>query len=194
MHELKQHLLNSSLEQLKHETEFSKSEIEGLCDQFWHMAYKPGVMYSMDLPPRLSYDDLIRFTDYRNPIQERIVLAFMGIAKGTDVIHQIQRGRLDFVSFVKRMAIFTPHASSQDKLAYIFRIYDPSNNESIGVGDVKALLVDLHGDSMTEDQRETLAINFMSEFGSNAADEVKKETFLMGCEGTALEDMMARFS
>lgn len=176
---------------LEDEAHFSKAELGRLFNQYWAMAYKHNVQYSESRLPVLYYADLLKYTDARNPLHERIILAFMG-SKPRD---QMYLARLHFPSFVTRMSVFTRTARLQDKLEFLFRVYDTDNNEMINASDVKALLGEQHGDDMTEEQRDRMAHEFLKEFGSDEAVEVSKDMFVRNCGlGTALEDMVVRFS
>lgn len=173
------------------ETHFTKTELERLFNQFWAMAYKEGTTYNEYRMPVLSYEDLLKYTDSRNPLHERIILAFMA-SKPRD---QMQLARMDLKTFVKRMSLFTRTAPLQDKLKFMFRVYDTYNNEVINASDVKALLVELHGDEMTEYQRDSMAREFLKEFGDETAVEITRDMFVKNCgEGTTLDDMVVRFA
>lgn len=186
--EVKQMMLNTHRRVFETESRFTKAEMDRLFSQFWSMAYKPATKYSENRLPVLMYADMLKYTDSRNPLHERIILAFMA-SKPRD---QMQLARLDFPTFVNRMAIFLPSAPAKDKLDFLFRVYDTYNNQVLNAGDVKALLVELHGDEMTEDHRDLLAREFLKEFGEEP--EVSKETFVKACDETPVGNMIIRFS
>lgn len=187
--EAKQLTLRCYRQVFEKENGFTKAEMERLFSQFWTMAYKPDMKYYESRLPILLYADLLKYTDTRNPLHERIILAFMA-SKARDQMHL---SRLDFPSFVKRMAIFLPSTPAKDKLEFIFRVYDTYDNEVLNVGDVKALLVELHGDDMTEDHRDFLSREFLKDFGDEL--HVTKESFVKTCaQQTPVNNMIIRFS
>jgi len=67
---------------------------------------------------------------------------------------------LNFKEFVAFLSAFSPRTSLQQKIEFIFRVYDTDCNGKVAFDDILSILRDLTGSFMTEQQRQVCALDF----------------------------------
>lgn len=72
---------------------------------------------------------------------------------------------LNFKEFVAFLSAFSPRASLQQKIEFIFKVYDSDCNGKVTFSDMMAILRDLTGQFISEKQREQVLAHVLEESG-----------------------------
>ncbi|XP_012071548.2 calcineurin subunit B isoform X1 [Jatropha curcas] len=72
---------------------------------------------------------------------------------------------LNFKEFVAFLSAFSPRASCQQKIEFIFKVYDSDGNWKVTFNDMLDVLHDLTGQFISEQQREQVLIHVLEEAG-----------------------------
>ncbi|XP_062196665.1 uncharacterized protein LOC133899651 isoform X3 [Phragmites australis] len=90
----------------------------------------------------VSADEFMTVPEFAvNPLSQRLLRMLDG---------------LNFKEFVAFLSAFSPHASLQQKIEFIFRVYDTDCNGKVAFDDILSILRNLTGSFMTEQQRQVL--------------------------------------
>ncbi|KAM6579756.1 uncharacterized protein LOC115694855 isoform X1 [Cannabis sativa] len=99
----------------------------------------------------VSADELLSIPEVAvNPLSQRL----MGILNG-----------LNFKEFVAFLSAFSPRATQQQKIEFIFRVYDSDCNGKVTFSDILDILRDLTGQFISEQQREQVLTRVLEESG-----------------------------
>ncbi|GFR51696.1 hypothetical protein Agub_g14140 [Astrephomene gubernaculifera] len=71
----------------------------------------------------------------------------------------------NFTDFVKMVAPFSPRASRDDKLAFMFSVYDVDGDGFISREDMSMMLKQLAGSSLSEEDRQDIISRVLAEAG-----------------------------
>ncbi|XP_044471045.1 calcineurin subunit B-like [Mangifera indica] len=72
---------------------------------------------------------------------------------------------LNFKDFVAFLSAFSPRASLQHKIEFIFKVYDSDGNGKVTFNDMLDVLRDLTGNFISEQQREQVLMHVLEEAG-----------------------------
>ncbi|KAJ0091386.1 hypothetical protein Patl1_14507 [Pistacia atlantica] len=72
---------------------------------------------------------------------------------------------LNFKDFVAFLSAFSPRASLQQKIEFIFKVYDSDGNGKVTFNDMLDVLRDLTGNFISEQQREQVLMRVLEEAG-----------------------------
>ncbi|KAK1268154.1 Calcineurin B-like protein 1 [Acorus gramineus] len=99
----------------------------------------------------ISADEFLSVPEFAmNPLSQRLL-------KMTD--------GLNFKDFVAFLSAFSPQASLQQKIEFIFKVYDKDNKGKVTYNDILLVLQDLTGSFMSEKQREQVLDRVLEEAG-----------------------------
>lgn len=97
-----------------------------------------------------------------NPLAERLCKVFTAKGNGENT------NQVDFKEFVKAMALFhTPHPTSEeDKLAFLFQMYDADGDGLISQDEIRTVLKQLVGSSLNDSQLVQIVYRTCEEVGT----------------------------
>ncbi|PHT75274.1 hypothetical protein T459_18796 [Capsicum annuum] len=96
---------------------------------------------------------------------------------------------LNFKEFVAFLSAFSAHASLQQKVEFIFRVYDSDGNGKVTFNDMLEVLQDLTGSFISEVQREQVLTSVLEEAGYSKDSLLVQSDFLkiLGSSGLKME-------
>ncbi|XP_020406877.2 calcineurin subunit B isoform X1 [Zea mays] len=113
---------------------FSQQEIVSLYHRFCQLDRNGGGF--------VSADEFMSVPEFAvNPLSQRLLRMLDG---------------LNFKEFVAFLSAFSPRTSLQQKIEFIFRVYDTDCNGKVAFDDILSILRDLTGSFMTEQQRQII--------------------------------------
>ncbi|NP_001132034.1 calcineurin subunit B [Zea mays] len=122
---------------------FSQQEIVSLYHRFCQLDRNGGGF--------VSADEFMSVPEFAvNPLSQRLLRMLDG---------------LNFKEFVAFLSAFSPRTSLQQKIEFIFRVYDTDCNGKVAFDDILSILRDLTGSFMTEQQRQKVLIHVLEEAG-----------------------------
>ncbi|KAF0900216.1 hypothetical protein E2562_028698 [Oryza meyeriana var. granulata] len=122
---------------------FSQQEIVSLYHRFCQLDRNGGGF--------VSAEEFMTVPEFAvNPLSQRLLRMLDG---------------LNFKEFVAFLSAFSPRASLQQKIEFIFRVYDTDCNGKVAFDDILSILRDLTGSFMTEQQRQKVLIHVLEEAG-----------------------------
>ncbi|PKI52370.1 hypothetical protein CRG98_027296 [Punica granatum] len=99
----------------------------------------------------ISADEFLSVPEFAvNPLSQRLLRMLDG---------------LNFKEFVAFLSAFSPHVSLQQKIEFIFKLYDSDSNGKVAVHDMLDVLRDLTGQFISEQQREQVLTEVLEEAG-----------------------------
>ncbi|XP_031482340.1 uncharacterized protein LOC116252311 [Nymphaea colorata] len=122
---------------------FSQQEIVSLYKRFCQLdRYGKGF---------ISADECLSIPEFAlNPLSQRLLPMING---------------LNFKDFVAFLSSFSSRASPQQKIEFIFRVYDSDCNGRVAFNDILEVLRDLTGPFISEQQREHVLTHLLEEAG-----------------------------
>ncbi|KAL2651568.1 hypothetical protein R1flu_019696 [Riccia fluitans] len=112
----------------------------------------------------ISADEFMSVPEFAvNPLSQRL----LGMLEG-----------LNFKEFVEVLSAFSPLATIEEKLNFIFKVYDIRNNGKVSREDILRVLCDLSGNFLTDDQRQAVVTQALEESGYSKDDSLTPEDFL----------------
>eukprot|EP00897_Mesotaenium_endlicherianum_P007213 jgi/Mesen1/651/ME000109S10864 len=122
---------------------FSQREIVALYERFCILD-RNGKGY-------ISADEFMSIPEFAlNPLAQRLLRLVEGV---------------NFKDFVELLSSFSTRASPEDKVRMIFRVYDVENTGTVRPDDILAVLRDLSGAFLTEEQRKQVVNRALQESG-----------------------------
>ncbi|XP_023158157.1 calcineurin subunit B isoform X1 [Zea mays] len=122
---------------------FSQQEIVSLYHRFCQLDRNGGGF--------VSADEFMSVPEFAvNPLSQRLLRMLDG---------------LNFKEFVAFLSAFSPRTSLQEKIEFIFRVYDTDCNGKVAFDDILSILRDLTGSFMTEQQRQKVLTHVLEEAG-----------------------------
>ncbi|TVU05704.1 hypothetical protein EJB05_48881 [Eragrostis curvula] len=113
---------------------FSQQEIVSLYHRFCQLDRNGGGF--------VSADEFMSVPEFAvNPLSQRLLRMLDG---------------LNFKEFVAFLSAFSPHTSLQQKIEFIFKVYDTDCNGKVAFDDILSILRDMTGSFMTEQERQIL--------------------------------------
>ncbi|KAI4355779.1 hypothetical protein L6164_004519 [Bauhinia variegata] len=122
---------------------FSQQEIVSLYQRFCQL--------DRNAKGFISADEFLSVPEFAmNPLSQRLLRMVDG---------------LNFKDFVAFLSAFSAKASAQQKIEFIFRVYDSDHNGKVSFKDMLEVLKDLSGPFMSEEQREQVLSQVLEEAG-----------------------------
>ncbi|KAL5547567.1 hypothetical protein UlMin_002798 [Ulmus minor] len=122
---------------------FSQQEIVSLYKRFCQLDRSGGGF--------ISSDEFMSVPEFAvNPLSQR----FLRVLDG-----------LNFKEFVEFLSAFSPRASQQQKIEFIFKVYDSDCNGKVTFNELLDVLRDLTGQFISEQQREEVLTRVLEESG-----------------------------
>ncbi|CAI5476985.1 unnamed protein product [Closterium sp. Yama58-4] len=99
----------------------------------------------------VSGDEFLSIPEFAiNPLAHRL----LGMLEG-----------VNFKDFVKWLAAFSSRATAEDRTRLVFAVYDVDGDGKISKGDLLAMLRDLSGAFLSDEQREEVVVQAMQQAG-----------------------------
>ncbi|XP_046849226.1 calcineurin B homologous protein 1-like isoform X1 [Xenia sp. Carnegie-2017] len=180
-------LQDEDIEQIKKETGFSEKQIKRLYVRFSHLDSRGCGL--------LSREDFGRIPELAiNPLNERIIDSFYFNSDEND-----EQEGCNFREFMKTLAHFrrsskkghNPLNTAEEKLKFIFRIYDLDNDGNITKVDLLKILEMMVGVSIGKDQLEQIAHRTIKDANGDIDDAINFEEFKKVMETEEIEKKMA---
>ncbi|XVE71673.1 hypothetical protein DITRI_Ditri10aG0170300 [Diplodiscus trichospermus] len=146
---------------------FSQQEIVSLYQRFCQLDRKGGGF--------ISGEDFLSVPEFAvNPLSQRVLRMIDG---------------LNFKEFVAFLSAFSPRASLQHKIEFIFKVYDSDGNGKVTFTDMLEVLHDLTGQFISEQQREQVLAQVLEEAGYNKDSLLVTSDFvkILGSSGLKME-------
>ncbi|KAL5840099.1 hypothetical protein ACOSQ3_012762 [Xanthoceras sorbifolium] len=122
---------------------FSQQEIVSLYQRFCQLDRSNGGF--------ISADEFLSVPEFAvNPLSQRLLRMLDG---------------LNFKEFVLFLSAFSPRASLQQKIEFIFKVYDSDGNGKVTFTDMLDVLRDLTGHFISEKEREQVLTDVLEEAG-----------------------------
>ncbi|KAL6221534.1 hypothetical protein ACLB2K_004930 [Fragaria x ananassa] len=122
---------------------FSQQEIVSLYQRFCQLDRSGGGF--------ISSDEFLSVPEFAvNPLSQRLLKVL---------------DRLNFKEFVAFLSAFSSRASLEQKIEFIFKVYDADNNGKVTFNDMLDVLRDLTGQFISEQQREQVLTHVLEESG-----------------------------
>ncbi|KAG2664983.1 hypothetical protein I3843_16G105500 [Carya illinoinensis] len=122
---------------------FSQQEIVSLYQRFCQLDRSGGGF--------ISSEEFMSVPEFAvNPLSQRLLRMLDG---------------LNFKEFVAFLSAFSPRATLQQKIEFIFRVYDSDGNGRVAMNDMLEVLRDLTGQYISEQQREQVLTQVLEEAG-----------------------------
>lgn len=122
---------------------FSQQEIVSLYQRFCQLDRSGGGF--------ISSDEFMNVPEFAvNPLSQRLLRMLDG---------------LNFKEFVAFLSAFSSRASLQQKVEFIFKVYDSDGNGKVSFNDILDILRDLTGQYISEPQREHVLAQVLEEAG-----------------------------
>ncbi|WVZ92726.1 hypothetical protein U9M48_038770 [Paspalum notatum var. saurae] len=151
---------------------FSQQEIVSLYHRFCQLDRNGGGF--------VSTDEFMSVPEFAvNPLSQRLLRMLDG---------------LNFKEFVAFLSAFSPHTSLQQKIEFIFSVYDTDCNGKVAFEDILSILRDLTGSFMTEEQRQKVLNHVLEEAGYTKDSHFTLPDFMkiIGNSELKMETFMSR--
>ncbi|XP_020177696.2 uncharacterized protein [Aegilops tauschii subsp. strangulata] len=146
---------------------FSQQEIVSLYERFCQL--------DRSAKGFVAEDEFLSIPEYStNPLSQRLLRMVDG---------------LNFKEFVSFLSTFSARASLQQKIEFIFKVYDIDGKGKVSFKDLVEVLRDLTGSSMSEKQREQVLTKVLEEAGYTRDSTLSLEDFvtIIGHPGLKME-------
>ncbi|XP_027069361.1 uncharacterized protein [Coffea arabica] len=146
---------------------FSQQEIVALYQRFCQLD-RNGIGF-------ISSDEFLSVPEFAvNPLSQRLLRMLEG---------------LNFKEFVAFLSAFSSRASLQQKVEFIFKVYDTAGNGKVAFHDMLDILRDLTGQFISEQQREQVLTRVLEEAGYNKDSFLVQSDFMkiLGNSGLRME-------
>ncbi|KAL6137803.1 hypothetical protein ACLB2K_063092 [Fragaria x ananassa] len=146
---------------------FSQQEIVSLYKRFCQLDRNAKGFISAD--EFLSVPELAT-----NPISQRLLKMVEG---------------LNFKDFVAFLSAFSARATMQQKMEFIFKVYDSDRNGKVSFNDILEVLRDLSGSFLSDQQREKVLTQVLQESGYSRGSYLTLDDFskVLGSHGLKME-------
>ncbi|KAF2323150.1 hypothetical protein GH714_033679 [Hevea brasiliensis] len=96
---------------------------------------------------------------------------------------------LNFKDFVAFLSAFSARASLEQKVGFIFKVYDSDGNGKVSFNDILEVLQDLSGSFMSDEQREQVLCQVLKEAGYSRESYLMLDDFIkvFGHSGLKME-------
>ncbi|CAN1811817.1 Calcineurin subunit B [Linum perenne] len=137
---------------------FTQQEIVSLYQRFCQLDRSSGGF--------ISADEFLSVPEFAvNPLSQRLLRTVDG---------------LNFKEFVAFLSAFSPRATLEQKVEFIFKVYDSDGNGSVSFKDMLDVLRDLTGHFISEEQREQVLNQVLEEAGYSKDSSLVLTNFLKG--------------
>ena len=130
---------------------------------------------------RVTLDAFLRLPELNMPLSARIPKA-LGIAKVLS---------LDFRTFCKSLAPFHPRAAVEDKIDFLFNLYDEDEDGFISRDDLRSTLQVVAGESRNDELIEYAIEKVFTELNDDLGGKLSKEEFLHGLGGVDVPKLIS---
>ncbi|KAJ3677175.1 hypothetical protein LUZ60_002899 [Juncus effusus] len=135
---------------------FSQQEIVSLYNRFCQLDRNSGGF--------VASDEFMSVPEFAvNPLAQRLLRMLDG---------------LNFKEFVAFLSAFSPRTNPQQKIEFIFKVYDSDCNGKVTFEDILCVLRDLTGSFMTEQQRQKVLTRVLEEAGYKPDDSFTLSDFI----------------
>ncbi len=159
------------MEQIKAHSGFTQNEIILLEEKFDALNPQDG---------QITLGSFLRLPELCMPLSSRIPKA-LGISKLKNI---------DFMTFCKHLAIFHPKATAEDKLDFLFRLYDADGDGLVSKADLRSTLTIITGVSKPELINYTVDKVF-GELVEEGESKLSKEDFAHGLSGVDISKLIS---
>ncbi|CAN1268959.1 Calcineurin subunit B [Linum perenne] len=146
---------------------FSQQEILSL--------YKRFCQLDRNAKGYISADEFLSVPEFAmNPLSQRLVRIVDG---------------LNFMDFVAFLSAFSSKATTEQKIALIFKVYDPDGDGKVSFSDILKVLGDLSGSYMSDEEREQVLTQVIKEAGYSKEGYLLLDDFIkvFGSSGLKME-------
>ncbi|KAJ9162937.1 hypothetical protein P3X46_022669 [Hevea brasiliensis] len=146
---------------------FSQQEIVSLYQRFCQLDRNGGGF--------ISAEEFLSVPEFAvNPLSQRLLRMIDG---------------LNFKEFVAFLSAFSPRATLQQKIEFIFKVYDSDGNGKVTFNDLLDVLHDLTGQFISEQQRKQVLIHVLEEAGYTKDSSLVLSDFvkILGNSGLKME-------
>ena len=166
------HLSLEELEEIKAMSGFTETEVLQLEAKFEALSPENG---------RIGMEAFLRLPELKMPLSNKIptALGLRGIRS------------LDFKAFCKSLALFHPRAAIEDKLDFIFKLYDADDDGLVSREDLKTTLRAITGDAADETIVDYAVEKVFMELGDDGDGKLSKDIFAHGIAGVDVQKMVA---
>eukprot|EP00850_Spirogloea_muscicola_P010899 SM000065S20248 [mRNA] locus=s65:642042:643266:- [translate_table: standard] len=135
---------------------FSQQEIVSLYERFCQLD-RNGKGY-------ISADEFMAIPEFAlSPLSQRMLTLLEGV---------------NFKDFVALLSAFSASASSEDKIRWIFTIYDSDANGKVSKDDIVNIVRDLSGNFLTQEQRQAVVTRALEEAGYSQDCELTLQDYV----------------
>ncbi|KAI9117199.1 hypothetical protein QN277_007145 [Acacia crassicarpa] len=123
----------------------------------------------------ISADEFLSVPEFAvNPLSQRLLKMLYG---------------LNFKEFVAFLSAFSPRATVENKIEFIFKVYDTDCNGKVSFNDMLDVLRDLTGQFISEQQREQVLTEVLEEAGYQKDSSLVLSDFkkILGNSGLKME-------
>ncbi|XP_058067729.1 uncharacterized protein LOC131217047 [Magnolia sinica] len=146
---------------------FTQQEIVSLYQRFCQLDRNGGGF--------ISADEFLSVPEFAvNPLSQRLLRMLDG---------------LNFKEFVAFLSAFSSHASLQQKIELIFKVYDSDCNGKVTFNDVLDVLRDLTGSFISEQQRQQVLTHVLEEAGYTKDSLLVLADFMKNLESSGLKSL-----
>ncbi|XP_058111473.1 uncharacterized protein LOC131254762 isoform X1 [Magnolia sinica] len=161
-------------------TQYDIEEVQEHCDNLFSQQeivslYQRFCQLDRSAKGFISADEFLSVPEFAvNPLSQRLLRMVDG---------------LNFKDFVAFLSAFSPHASLQQKIELIFKVYDSDCNGKVTFKDILEVLRDLTGSFMSEKQREQVLSHVLEEAGFTTDTSLSLDDFvkILGNTGLKME-------
>ncbi|KAF3450914.1 hypothetical protein FNV43_RR07003 [Rhamnella rubrinervis] len=145
-------------------TQYDIEEVQEHCNQIFSQQeivslYQRFCQLDRNAKGFISADEFLSVPEFAmNPLSQRLLKMVDG---------------LNFKDFVAFLSAFSAKASMQQKIEFIFKVYDSDGNGKVSFMDIVEVLRDLSGSFMSDEQRENVLCQVLQEAGYS------RESYLM---------------
>ncbi|CAN0893348.1 Calcineurin subunit B [Linum grandiflorum] len=137
-------------------TQYDIEEVEEHCHHIFSQQeivclYKRFCQLDRNAKGYISADEFLSVPEFAmNPLSQRLVHIVDG---------------LNFKDFVAFLSSFSSKTTNEQKIALIFKVYDPDGNGKVSFKDILRVLADLSGSFMSAEEREQVLTQVIKEAG-----------------------------
>ncbi|KAI1304125.1 Calcineurin B homologous protein 1 [Halotydeus destructor] len=179
-----------NIETFSHDTGFDNGQIELLYSQFLKMD-KNGDGF-------LEFADLRKWSDRKNPLQEKVLLAFLGNRQGLDQAQVKEKIKIDFAGYLTRMAVFRKAdgqgviSTIENKTNFLFDVYDELGQGFLTRASFRHPVEDVVlKNTMRDDSKRLVIETIMQEIGADKDGNIARKQFVDVCSKDDIASKMS---
>mmetsp|Transcript_29838 Transcript_29838/g.83364 ORF Transcript_29838/g.83364 Transcript_29838/m.83364 type:complete len:180 (+) Transcript_29838:68-607(+) len=153
------------IEKYSTSTPFSEGQVKKIYRRFLDL--------DMDGKGYLSTDDFLLITELAlNPLVMRVITVF----------DEKEEDAIEFDTFIRMLAVFHPKTSREEKLNFIFKIYDVSGDGLLDEDEISQVLKMLVGNRLSNKQLRRICQRVLQENDKNGDGRITREEFIEALE------------